>query len=385
MAVTERDWSEETLLRPGSLDASAGLLRRARAGDERAFEAIFKTHYAPLLSYCRHMLGDRDEGEDALQQTFIRAYRALLAGTAPRQLRPWLYAIARNCCLSAIAARRPTLRIGTTHAGTRWAARRGAAARGPSAGRKKPRPRGKRPLRPRRTIDPGRGHLSRSQARRWGPRRERFLKQRPAPANTVRLAVRPARRPRRVPSRELLRPLKWKRKARRRAARSPAQRAARRSRVPLDRPHSAWQADNRPTFAAGERLRSSWIQRKKRGRSIMRSWGLSRASLAAGVLLALTPTAALAHSHRGHGWHRGHGHVGYWGRCRIDIQSIAPRLITAGESLKYRGASRVPGARAPGRPSYCTHTRPGAPASPRCRARRPKQAARTSFRRHLSR
>jgi RNA polymerase sigma factor (sigma-70 family) len=80
----------------------------ARAREERTFEAMFKRHYAPLLSYCRHMLGDRDEAEDALQQTFIRAHRAMLGGTKPREVRPWLYAIARNCCLSAIAARKPT-------------------------------------------------------------------------------------------------------------------------------------------------------------------------------------------------------------------------------------------------------------------------------------
>jgi RNA polymerase sigma factor (sigma-70 family) len=84
------------------------LVRRMRAGDEGAFTAIFKRHHAPLLSYCRHMLGSQDEGEDALQQAFIKAHQALLGGTAPRELRPWLYAIARNCCLSAIAARRPT-------------------------------------------------------------------------------------------------------------------------------------------------------------------------------------------------------------------------------------------------------------------------------------
>ncbi len=86
----------------------ATLARRTQAGDEQAFAAIFERHHAPLLAYCRHMLGNRDDGEDALQQAFIKAHRALLRGTAPRELRPWLYAIARNCCLSAIAARRPT-------------------------------------------------------------------------------------------------------------------------------------------------------------------------------------------------------------------------------------------------------------------------------------
>jgi RNA polymerase sigma factor (sigma-70 family) len=78
---------------------------------------MFKRHYAPLLSYCRHMLGDRDEAEDALQQTFIRAHRAMREGTKPREVRPWLYAIARNCCLSAIAARKPTAPLYDGHPG----------------------------------------------------------------------------------------------------------------------------------------------------------------------------------------------------------------------------------------------------------------------------
>jgi RNA polymerase sigma factor (sigma-70 family) len=94
-----------------SRNDDAALVRRLQSGDERAFEEIFKRHRTALLSYCRHMLSNRDEGEDALQQTFVKAHRSLLGGTAPRELRPWLYAIARNCCLTAIAARRPTAQL----------------------------------------------------------------------------------------------------------------------------------------------------------------------------------------------------------------------------------------------------------------------------------
>ena len=88
--------------------ADATLVRRAQSGNEGAFETIFQRHHAPLLSYCRHMLSSQDEAEDTLQQAFLKAHQALLGGTAPRELRPWLYAIARNCCLTAIAARRTT-------------------------------------------------------------------------------------------------------------------------------------------------------------------------------------------------------------------------------------------------------------------------------------
>ena len=132
-------------------------------------------------------------------------------------------------------------------------------------------------------------------------KRERFLKQRPAPANTVRLAVRPARRPRRVPSRSLLRPLKWKKKL------DDAPQEVR-AQERHDGHGCHWTdriAPGKPTTAQPLRLasvlQSSWIQRKKRRRSIMRSWGFSRASLVAGVLLALTPTAAFAHSPAGIG------------------------------------------------------------------------------------
>ena len=52
------------------------------------------------------MLGSQDEGEDALQQTFLRAHRSLVAQGAPDELRPWLFAIARNRCLTMLAARK---------------------------------------------------------------------------------------------------------------------------------------------------------------------------------------------------------------------------------------------------------------------------------------
>ena len=48
----------------------------------------------------------RDEAEDALQQIFLRAHRALLAHGAPDDLRPWLFTIARNRCQTLLAARR---------------------------------------------------------------------------------------------------------------------------------------------------------------------------------------------------------------------------------------------------------------------------------------
>src|SRR5215212_3300526 len=92
-------------LRAGRLD-DGRLAELAACGDERAFEAIYDRHHRALLGFCRHMLGSQDEGEDALQQTLLRAHRALLSRGAPDELRPWLFAIARNRCLTMLAARK---------------------------------------------------------------------------------------------------------------------------------------------------------------------------------------------------------------------------------------------------------------------------------------
>jgi RNA polymerase sigma factor (sigma-70 family) len=88
------------------------LVARVRAGDDDAFEAIYDRYYLGLLAFCRHMLGSRQEAEDALQHSFASAYRALRRDDYPAvELRPWLYTIARNRCLSALRARRDEVDI----------------------------------------------------------------------------------------------------------------------------------------------------------------------------------------------------------------------------------------------------------------------------------
>jgi RNA polymerase sigma factor (sigma-70 family) len=87
------------------------LVARVRAGDDDAFEAIYDRYYLGLLAFCRHMLGSRQEAEDALQHTFASAYRALRRGDSDVDLRPWLYTIARNRCLTALRSRRDEVDI----------------------------------------------------------------------------------------------------------------------------------------------------------------------------------------------------------------------------------------------------------------------------------
>jgi len=76
-----------------------------RAGSDDAFRAIHDRYGARLLAYTRQMLRGGGDAEDALQDVFIRAYRALRSNDRPVTLRPWLYRIAHNRCIDEL--RRP--------------------------------------------------------------------------------------------------------------------------------------------------------------------------------------------------------------------------------------------------------------------------------------
>jgi len=82
------------------------LVAQIRRGSDPAFEVAFERHSPGILAFCRHMLGSREEAEDAVQHTFAAAYRDLQRG-GDREivLKPWLFAIARNRCLSLLRAR----------------------------------------------------------------------------------------------------------------------------------------------------------------------------------------------------------------------------------------------------------------------------------------
>jgi RNA polymerase sigma factor (sigma-70 family) len=82
------------------------LVAQLRRGNDAAFEVLYDRHYAGVLSYCRHMLGSRDEAEDALQQAFVSAHADIVASEKPIRFKAWIYTIARNRCLSILRARR---------------------------------------------------------------------------------------------------------------------------------------------------------------------------------------------------------------------------------------------------------------------------------------
>lgn len=82
------------------------LVVEAKRGNEAACEAIYDRYHRPLLAFCRHMLGSREDSEDAVQHIFASALPSLQRDDKAIQLRSWLYKIARNRCLSVLRARR---------------------------------------------------------------------------------------------------------------------------------------------------------------------------------------------------------------------------------------------------------------------------------------
>jgi RNA polymerase sigma-70 factor (ECF subfamily) len=83
--------------------SSTGRLEPEAAGAR--LSELFARHGATVLGLCRLLLRHREEAEDAVQQTFLSAYRGLLNGVEPRHPAAWLATIARNECRSRIEVR----------------------------------------------------------------------------------------------------------------------------------------------------------------------------------------------------------------------------------------------------------------------------------------
>src|SRR5256885_6368614 len=75
------------------------------APDAGKFEQQFEQHRAELRAYCYRMLGSPFEAEDAVQETFIRAWRGLEKFEGRAALRSWLYRIATNVSLDMLNGR----------------------------------------------------------------------------------------------------------------------------------------------------------------------------------------------------------------------------------------------------------------------------------------
>ena len=91
--------------KPSSRPSERTLLAAARAGDEAAFQRLVEPHHAGLHAHCYRMLASLHDAEDALQETLLKAWRAVPGFDGRSSVRTWLHRIATNACLDAIRRR----------------------------------------------------------------------------------------------------------------------------------------------------------------------------------------------------------------------------------------------------------------------------------------
>src|SRR5919106_1671750 len=86
--------------------SDAVLVSRVLEGNLSAYATLMARYRADLGRYAYHMLGDRLDAEEALQDAFLRAYRSLATCAQPERFGSWLFAIVVNRCRTARDRRR---------------------------------------------------------------------------------------------------------------------------------------------------------------------------------------------------------------------------------------------------------------------------------------
>jgi RNA polymerase sigma-70 factor (ECF subfamily) len=99
---------QAALSKPSAAD-EAELLGRLRAGDERAFEVLIRESTPHLLEVARRYFRCESDAEDAVQDAFLSAFRAIDRFEGGSRLSTWLHRITINACLMKLRAssRRP--------------------------------------------------------------------------------------------------------------------------------------------------------------------------------------------------------------------------------------------------------------------------------------
>jgi RNA polymerase sigma-70 factor, ECF subfamily len=82
------------------VDWEGALVQRARTGDRRAFERLYREHAGRVYGLCLRMTRDAQLAEDCTQDTFINAWRALGKFETRSSLATWLHRIAVNVSLA---------------------------------------------------------------------------------------------------------------------------------------------------------------------------------------------------------------------------------------------------------------------------------------------
>lgn len=75
------------------------IVNRARNGDQEAFSILVERYASRLFAVCYHLLGNRQDAEDCVQDTFIKVFRSISEYNFRSSFYTWAYRISVNTCL----------------------------------------------------------------------------------------------------------------------------------------------------------------------------------------------------------------------------------------------------------------------------------------------
>ena len=89
-----------------NIESEESLVRRLQNGEVDAFDTLFERFRRKLLAYVRGLVGDAQQSEDIVQETFVELAKKIQKIQPKKGVGPWLYRVARNRAIDLLRHRR---------------------------------------------------------------------------------------------------------------------------------------------------------------------------------------------------------------------------------------------------------------------------------------